>query len=217
MDPSCDKGTIGPAGVAIRASPIASGSVRIGIANKEIERSLPFPHDGDGFALNGDVDGFREMSGSDAVAGHGPAVGPHLQLWHLRLLLRRDVHQSLNLVGDGFDLAGGLAQLPQVGSEDADRDRRARSGEHVIDAVADGLSHRDAGSRYAREMLTDLGQDFGEFSIGEIQLGLDMGDVRALSFFVQFGPAGASRGRDHSRHLQQPLLHPRAGRVRFLE
>ena len=114
-------------------------------------------------------------------------------------LLHGDVHETFDLVCDGLDLPGDPAEIAEIGPEHADRNRGARAGEHVVDAVADRLPYRDAGPRHPGEPLAHVGHDLGQLVVVKVELRFHVRHVDALRLFVQFGPARASRGRDHCR------------------
>ena len=90
----------------------------------------------DFIAVESRLDEAVELLHGDAVLGKHVAVGTHLELRRLGLLLDTDVNKSFNAVYGRFNLTADGVEPTEVGAEDFDGDGGLGTADHVVDTVA---------------------------------------------------------------------------------
>src|SRR5262249_5895073 len=98
-----------------------------------------------------------------------------------------------------------IAQRVEVVAVDFQRDLGAYAGEHVIEAMGDGLANADRGPQDA-EPRTDVGKHLLTRGGRGLEIDIDLAEMDALSVLVEFGPSGATADRSNLRNIHQKTL-----------
>ncbi len=99
------------------------------------------------------------MFHGDAVLGKHVAVGTHLELWRLSLLLDTDVNKSFNTVHGSFDLIAQHIETAEVRAKHLDCDGGLGATDHVVDAVPKWLSNTGDDAGYRGQSCPHVGEE----------------------------------------------------------
>jgi hypothetical protein len=156
----------------------------------------------------------QDLRRRHAVLRRRRVVDAHLDLGCEHLLFDLQVGQARNAGELAAQQVGLGAQGVQVIAVDLDGDLRAHAGQHVVDAVRDGLADLDGGGQ-VDQAGADVGLDVVQRSGqqgGGLEAYIQFADVHPFGMLVQFGAAAAPPDMDHLRHLpHQHLGLPRQG------
>ena len=87
----------------------------------------------------------------------------------------------------------------------------------MVDPVTDGLPERDVGAGQYGEGLSQGRQHVIQGAIREIEQHINLSRIGTLRVFIQFGPSGPARGRDHGWMIEQEGLDTSSQRIRFAQ
>ena len=118
-----------------------------GVANDQRKGDLSLKNLTHGMADARRLQGLRDCARREPLTRGRCRIDAHLQCRNVGLGLCREVDDSLDLRHLTLHLAGQLAEGRKIVAEDLDGDVRAGAGEHVVDAMRDGLADRDVGAR----------------------------------------------------------------------
>ena len=99
------------------------------------------------------------MFHGDAVLGKHVAVGTHLELRRLGLLLDTDVNKSFNTVHSTLDLIAQHIEMAEVGAKHLDGNGGLGTADHVVDAVSEWLSHTGDDAGYRGQSCPHVGEE----------------------------------------------------------
>ncbi len=145
--------------------------------------------------------------------GVAPEVDRHERDVGLRF--ERDVDRTVHAGGNGLHALANPPQFVEIWPQNLDRDIGASAGQHVIDAVRDGLADDDAHAGQARELRAQRGQQRLLVAALHVQARLDFGRMDLLRMRIRRRATGAARGRDHLGMREQDVLDPLAHAVRL--
>ena len=144
-------------------------------------------------------------------------IHAYLQCRDIGLLLGGQVDDAGDLRHLALNLSRESVERGEIVAEDLDGDVGARPGEHVVDAVGNGLANRDVGSRQQRGLLSQLLEHCFARPVLHRQAHVDLRRFHALHVLVELGATSPPSGRGDLRHAQHQPLEGIAQRVRISE
>ena len=118
--------------------------------------------------------------------GCGGLVHLHPQRRNIGLLLHRKIDHAGNVLHHLVDLFRQRAQHRQFVAEDLDRDVRAGTRQHMVDAVRDRLPDGDVHAREECHFLANLLEDCLLGTSRHLEIDIDLGGLHALDMLIQF-------------------------------
>ena len=154
-------------------------------------------HPGDRDPLERRFQFVRNVRNHHPVAPHGFAVKAHAERGDIELLLHGEVHDAWHRRHGLADLFAKGAQPIEVFTENLHGDIRPRAGEHVVNAVRDGLPNRDVHARNEREVPAQGVKKRRFTALPHLEGDVKLGGLHPLGVLIELGPAGAPSHRDH--------------------
>ena len=164
----------------------------LGEAHDQVKGVAPFENAGHGDALDGRLHRLCHLAHGQTVAGDGVAVEVGAEDRDVRLRFDREVHHAGHRLHGLARLGGQQAQLVEVVAEDLDGDVGAGAGEHVVNAVGDGLADDDVHAGNEGEVAAQRLEQFLFGPLPHLQGHVNFGGLDALGVFVQLGAALAA-------------------------